>query len=198
MLMCTLAGCATASPEASSPSPTGSVVVGSTTTPTVTAPPSPIPTAAASTVPACDELLPVEQVRALLSEERITTVEVDPDLNPGVGPVAQATFETATTSTSCGYGIPDSDGGFVVTVAVIPAVSRGALVTALSSSSEYAHSSADGVEMFTIEVSDGIGSVLAYVFDGPVWATAHGTMLSADSAIAVARTAAGAALPANG
>uniref|UniRef100_UPI0034E96CA5 hypothetical protein n=1 Tax=Enterococcus faecium TaxID=1352 RepID=UPI0034E96CA5 len=87
--------------------------------------PSPTPVAtptadepAASTVPACDQLFPIEQVRAMFDDDRIEArgeaIARDPALLPG--PVAQATYAGATTTRTCGWAIPYSDGGFFITV----------------------------------------------------------------------------------
>lgn len=98
------------------------------------------------------------------------------------GPVARQTFASASATVTCSYGIPQTDSGAYVSVALIAPDASKNLLDALSSSALYTATTHDGIPVFSMSIEEGLGSTIAYTFDANVWVIANGTSLSHESA----------------
>lgn len=202
VLALALSGCAQQEPE---PPPASTAPFPSTPpTPTPSAPPtptpSPTPSDAIPSIPSCEHLLSVEQVRATVNEARIEGPDQgEPRTAESLpGPLARETYRGASDSITCGFGIPQSDGIVSVTVTVIDPVSGEELAEALAASAEYVHTTRDAIDLFSAYISDGIGTYLGYAFSGPVWVIVQGTLVNETTAVNLAADAATAVRDAQG
>lgn len=114
------------------------------------------------------------------------------------GPIAQRTYEGATSARGCGWGIPYSDGIVHVTVALVAPANSVPLIAALADSTEYTRTALGDIETFAKPITTGIGTNLDYAFVGPVWVIVEGTIVSERTAFALAAQAANSVLTANG
>lgn len=117
-------------------------------------------------------------------EARGEAIARDPALLPG--PVAQATYAGATTTRTCGWAIPYSEGGFSVTVVRAEEAEVRELESALAGSADYAASRHGDVSVFSQPIPEGIGAYLAYGIEGSVWVIVDGTLLDATRAETIA------------
>lgn len=170
-------------------------VAGSQATDTASSSPTPSPTttltAEAVALPTCAELLTIEHVRVALNEERIEGPEVlDAIAAPSVlGPAARDVFAAATAAVGCSYGIPYSDGGLYIIVLDVDAGAVSDLVSALTASDEYEHTTRGNIAMFSRDIPEGIGSYLGYAFEGTVWAIVQGTIVGPTTSVNIAADA---------
>ncbi len=152
-------------------------------------PPTPTPTRNVVSIPPCDDMLTTEQVRAVARDDArigpLSTIAWSAEALPG--PLARAAYEAARTTTSCGWGIPQSDGVVNLEVALLEAQAERELQTALSTSSEYSQDASSGVDVFYRAVEDGIGSVLAYALSDGVWVIVDATLVDETTAAGLAR-----------
>lgn len=175
-------------------------------TPSATSTPAPSETAPEQVpgdlvVPSCDDLLPLEQLRATLGDPAppIESFGEQPAAEPsGMGPLANQTLQNAASQVTCNWGIPVSDGVFDVTVAQIEPAARDDLIAALHGAGDYDYAEPEGLPAFQRAVTSGIGTYLGYAFDGPVWVIVDGTVVYEDTVIQVAADAARAVTLANG
>lgn len=176
----------TSTPSSTQPPRQTAAPAPSTPTPT----PTPLPI---DSVPPCDEMLTTEQVRAAADDDArvnaLASTAWSAEALPG--PLARDAHEGARTTTSCGWGIPQSDGIVHLEVALLEAQVQRDLQTALEASSEYSHDTSAGIELFSREVTDGLGSVLAYALSDGVWVIIDGTLVDETTAADLARDAMG-------
>lgn len=189
-----LSGCTATAPE---PSPTASTDASPTrpapsTSPATPAPSATTPAATVTSIPPCADLLTLEQVRGSIPDgQRVGVIDDSMyALGEGLpGPLARSTYEAAARTSVCAWGIPQSDGIVHLGVALLDAASRGTLIDGLQSSTEYSSTSISGLTVFSREVTEGIGTSLAYVFDGEVWTIVQGTLVTEDTATELALAA---------
>ncbi|MCT9820812.1 hypothetical protein N3K63_11005 [Microbacterium sp. W1N] len=192
-LVVMLTGCAGGNSVTPLPTKTVTAEVTPDSTPTGTQ--SPIPPMVdrgVAAIPACDEMLTVEQVRAQTSPQVEPMFDLTADRNRDwlPGPLANETYRGATDTINCGWGIPGSDGLMFVDVAVVPAESLEELTSALNQSAEYTATPQGDVSVFARYVEDGIGTAIAYAIKDDLWVIADGTMMSIESAATLAVEAA--------
>lgn len=194
-----LSGCAERAPEASptSPGPSPSQSTPTPSTPPTSAP-SPTPPVAVPSIPACGDLLAVEQVRVTVNETRIEGPQQGSSLAPESlpGPLARGTYLGARDTLTCGYGIPQSDGIVAVTVTVIEPAAGEELTQALTMSDQYTHTTRGEIDLFSTYISDGIGTYLGYAIRGPAWAIVQGTLVNETTSVNLAADAVTAVLAA--
>lgn len=134
-------------------------------------------------------MLTTEQVRAAANDDArigpLSTIAWSAETLPG--PLARAAYEGARETTSCGWGIPMSDGVVNVEVALLEPQVEQELRTALTASNEYAYERFSRVDVFHRDVEDGIGSVLAYALSDGVWVIVDGTLVDKTTAAELAR-----------
>jgi hypothetical protein len=163
------------SPSATPPAP-----------PSATASSTPSPAPAALVIPDCGRLLSLEDARALFSDNteffgQFPGVEFSGHLeSPEIG----AAISGATQSTTCRWGVPNSDGSFSLLVAETTSVDRANLTAALTAAG-FASSTAGSTTSFTLE-RDGVVSTesAVHVFTGDVWILSDGTGLALSTAVA--------------
>lgn len=176
-----LTGCTADPATTPAPSPTQDVIVGSEQTPTPTPEPSPT-TALPTAAPACDQILPIVWLQDHIDDRLTDGVEFDTfsaDALPG--PVAKKAFESATVLRACGWGIPNSDGGFSAVLLTITPDAEAELIAAMASSSLYLHRIDHQSPVSSRVLDDGIGWGFAQGFDGGYWAVVQGTMIDPDT-----------------
>ncbi|MDL5351083.1 hypothetical protein [Microbacterium sp. zg-YB36] len=164
------------------------------TSPPVTPTPAPTPTPATAevtTLPDCANLLTLDQVR---NTAQMPNAEAFGDLEEFdgshlPGPVARQTFASASATVACSYGVPQTDSGAYVSVALIAPGASESLVDALSSAAVYTATTRGGIPVFSMSIEDELGSTIAYAFDANVWAIADGTALSHETAANLALAA---------
>lgn len=163
------------------------------TTPTATSPaltprpsptPSPTPTRVVS-LGGCEDLIDIGRLHQLVQPD-IEPLDVTSRAVALPGPSARAALDSATTSLHCSWGLPMSDGLFDVVVAELPEPVSEALVRSLETAEGYRDVSADGMRIFGSTFDEGYTVNLAYVFSDGLWTIAEGTMLTPESAVAVA------------
>lgn len=192
---------ATPTPAASSPSPTVSASPTATASAEPSATPLPTPSTEAPAgplaLPACEALLPLAVAQEQLGGNTIaldpwaTAAEVMP------GPAAVEAASSAVQSELCAWGIPNSDGGFHVVTAELTAASADGLKAALRSAGTFAEIPVEGGTAFSRDLDSEIGAfAVAYVFYGPAWVTAVGSLTS-EGARSIALTALDAVRTAN-
>ncbi|MCZ4067861.1 hypothetical protein O1W71_09280 [Microbacterium sp. H37-C3] len=140
-------------------------------------------------MPSCAEMLTTEQVRAAANDDArigaLSTIAWSAEAL--AGPLARAAYEGARETTSCGWGIPMSDGVVNVEVALLEPPVAQELRTALTASNEYAYDSFSSVDVFHRDLEDGIGSALAYAMSDGVWVIVDGTLVDETTAAELAR-----------
>lgn len=194
----TLTACTSTPPPVALPA-TPSVASGAEeSSPTAT--PTPTSLAGITSIPTCEALVDLGFVRASTGSVRVEGPEArDLQLAEVLpGPAARSAYATATTTRECGYGIPYSDGGLYVAVALLTQPVADGLVAALSASSEFTRSTSGDIVRFDTANDGGLGSHLAYAFHGGVWAIVEGTMVNAQSSTAIASEAIQATVPNSG
>ncbi|KAA9085434.1 hypothetical protein [Microbacterium radiodurans] len=179
-----------------SPSPTGSRETPATDAVSPTAEPEVTPPPQRAALPDCANLMSIEQVRVSVNDDRVEgsdplEVIAAPDV---LGPAAQDTFDAATDVVGCTYGIPQTDGGFSVTVLVVDAEAASELVNALGESDQYERTTRGAIVMFSKDIPEGLGTYLGYAFADDVWAIVHGTMVGPTTSVNVAADAVAAVL----
>lgn len=91
------------------------------------------------------------------------------------GPVAQNALNQSTQVRACLWGIPQSDGGFAVIVAELPAAEKATLVTALGSSA-FTETSISGTPSWVwMRETEVDLQTTAYMFIDPFWITVSGS-----------------------
>lgn len=165
--------------------------------PATTAPTS---SAEITSIPTCEALVDLGFVRAATGSDRVEGPEArDLQLAESLpGPAARSAYATATATRGCGYGIPYSDGGLYVAVALLTQPVADGLVAALSASSEFTRSTSGDIVRFDTANDGGLGSHLAYAFHGDVWAIVEGTMVDSQSSTAIASEAIQVVVPNSG
>jgi len=141
--------------------------------------PSPSPTAGApgAVLPACDELLPLDTVRALFADEAESMKASGSPADHMPGPLAANTVRKALQAKMCTWAIPFSDGGFSVVTAEIGAEARKTLLDSLRSSSTYREKAIAGEPAFShVEETELGTTTVVYVFVDAVWITVDGTL----------------------
>ena len=141
--------------------------------------PSPSPTAGApgAVLPACDELLPLDTVRALFADEAESMKASGSPADHMPGPLAANTVRKALQAKMCTWAIPFSDGGFSVVTAEIGAEARKTLLDSLRSSSTYREKAIAGEPAFShVEETELGTTTVVYVFVEAVWITVDGTL----------------------
>lgn len=163
------------------PAPTASASATASPTPT------PTPEPVALELPGCEELLTIEEARALFSANTEFLGE-----GPGSDfsgrfeiPEIAAAIAGSAQSRSCWWGVPNSDGSFSLLVAEIAAADRTALTAALTAEG-FASSTAGPVTTFELE-RDGMVSTesATHLFTGDVWILSDGTGLAVSGPVAV-------------
>lgn len=174
------------------PSPSESVIVGSEQTPsaapsaepTEASAPSPTPTTEAlpTTAPECSELLSTAWLQGHIDERLEDPREFHTFTGDGLpGPVAQKVFETASVLRFCGWGIPNSDGGFSLTVLSIEPAAQETLVNAMAGSRLYTHRIEYSDPIYSRSLDNGIGWGFAQGFAEGYWVVSQGTMIDPDT-----------------
>ncbi|MGV8912094.1 MAG: hypothetical protein ACOH14_05695 [Rhodoglobus sp.] len=183
-----LAGCVPSEPI-SSATPTASP------TASTEASPSPLPTPEPLIVPGCESLLPLVSAKELFSEQ--TEVLDEADVVPVSGeelPEIVTVGSNASIAKNCVWGVPNSDGFFVLTIADINKTDAASLKAALLSSG-YLGVTEGGITTLELETEDGIGSrAYTHYLVGDLWIYVLGTSLGltidvANSALAEVRLA---------
>lgn len=185
-----LAGCA--GPESAEPTATVTAPPTTAETPAETPPETPVatpspdttapaepsdPPSSALVIPDCDDLLTLPTARSVLGDDTQAIPPTASAMDVIPGPVAVGAVRTAAQSSICLWGIPNSDGGFHVVVAELSDDARDDLIAALRSAGTFTESVIDGAPAFTRDLSNEIGTTsVAYVFDGPSWVTAVGSL----------------------
>jgi len=187
--MLALAGCGGPNLPAP-PSSSESLTVGSEQTPS--AEPSAVPTAPSSTptaetLPAstweCNELLSTAWLRDHIDERLEDPREFGTFTDDGLpGPVAQKAFESARVLRFCGWGIPESDGGFSLTVLSIEPAAQETLIGAMAGSRLYTRRIEYTNPIYSRFLDDGIGWGFAQGFAAGYWIVSQGTMIDPDTA----------------
>ena len=177
-----LLGLAACGPTATIPSPSPA----SSESPSATASPTPSPAPAALVIPECEDLLSLEDARALFSESTEFFGQF-----PGVEfagrfeiPEIVNAVTSASQSKTCRWGVPNSDGAFSLLVAEITPAERASLTTALTAAG-FASSTAGPATSYELE-RDGMVSTesAVHVFTGDVWILADGTGLALSTPVA--------------
>ncbi len=178
VLMLGLAGCGpTLEPEST---PTASASA------TATPAPTPTPEPLALELPGCEELLTIEEARALFSgntEFFGETPGADFTGHFDIPEIATAITGSAQSKT-CRWGVPNSDGSFSLVVAEIAPADRAALTAALTAAG-FASSTAGPVTTFELE-RDGMVSTesATHHFTGDAWILSDGTGLAVSGPVA--------------
>ncbi len=182
-LLLVLAGCASqAVPPASSPTPSDSAT-----------PATPTPTVAVTlTIPACDALVPLSLIQEVFSDSSEFIAEVATEQAAGRFPIPEiaSTIAEARMMRSCLWGLPNSDGAVLVTVAEVTPEQQAALSAALLSAG-FLDGSVAPVSAYRLE-QEGIVSLDAatHLFRGPIWVMADSSGLGTTNAVADAALAA--------
>ena len=172
----------TACGPTTTPSPSASA----SASPTAAASPTPTPTPVALVIPDCEDLLSLEQARALFSDNteffgQFPGVEFGGHFEiPEIG----TAISGASQSTTCRWGVPNSDGAFSLLVAEITPADRASLTAALTAEG-FASSTAGPATSFELE-RDGMVSTesAVHVFTGDVWILSDGTGLALSTPVA--------------
>lgn len=163
------------------PTPTASASATASPTPT------PTPEPVALEFPGCEDLLTIEQARALFSGNTEFFGET-----PGADftgrfdiPEIPTAITGSAQSKTCRWGVPNSDGSFSLLVAEIAPADRAALTAALTAAG-FASSTAGLVTTFELE-RDGMVSTesATHLFTGDVWILSDGTGLAVSGPVAV-------------
>lgn len=160
-----LASCAAPPPEPPAAAP------GPAATPAPTASLEPAPNSQQVRIPSCDELVPIEDVRALVGDDRYVLIPLEGSAlaSAHTGSVAAETLRNAIQSQACVWGIPNSDGFVQIVVAEITDPAKTTFTAALNDS-DFAHQLAGDVAMYTNGPVQGLGpNYLTHLFRGNVW-----------------------------
>lgn len=177
LVACTPGGLAPTSSTSSSPSPPPTSESPPPTTTPSASETSPPPVDASLTLPECEGLLSIAEVRAFYGPYAESIMSGVTAAEVMQGPVATATVAEASQTRVCTWGIPNSDGGFNVVAAEIPQVAATNLIAALRGAGTFTETTASGVTMFTRELDSGIGAfAVTYAFIGTAWVTVAGTI----------------------
>lgn len=202
LVVVTATGCVSSPTPSARDSAPPTATADPTATATPTATPEPTETATEPTpltVPACDDLLPLEALRVTSSAAALESFgPVDDErLDRVMGPLATATLADAASSVTCDWGISGSDGSFSVTVAQIAETAGDELIAALRGAPDYDAAEPQGLTAFVRAFPEGLPTHLGYAFDGPVWVTVYGTAVSDVTSVEIAAQAAHAVTAAN-
>lgn len=165
-LLSALAAC---TPVVSTPTPSATPKPAVSAKPKPTPTPTPTPTPAGLVVPGCDALLTLDQAKADFNNDRVEFIGefgVD-DFDPA-STAARAAQQAAAPVRFCVWGIPNSDGGFSVTVGALASVDRDALIASLSASgySSVTQGTITAMEYTPVDESESGGT---HLFTGDVW-----------------------------
>lgn len=176
LLALALAACAPSAPTATPPSPTPA-----TSAPSAT----PLPTPEPLIIPGCETLLPLSTAKSIFSDS--TEVLNDDDSVPIYGyelPEVAAASSNASIAKHCVWGVPNSDGGFGLTVTDITEVDAENLTTALLAAG-FLGSTVDGVTKLELSGENLVGTnVDTHYFVGDLWIHSSGSSSELTTSIA--------------
>ena len=186
----TLTACAPAATPEAEPVPTQPLVVGSTHTPepepTTSATPDPTPTVIETeprTAPECTGILDTAWLQENIDDRLDDGREYHTFAADGLpGPVARKAFASSEVLRACGWGIPQSDGGFGVAVLTITPEAEAELDAALAASSVYTADHGHSRSIYSRTLDDGINWGFAQGFDSGYWVVTRGTMIDPGTA----------------
>jgi len=189
LTMVALAGCAATSGGDASPTPANSPSASSST---VQMPP---PTPDPLIIPGCERLLPLASAKSLFSDATEAFGEEDsaPFRDHEI-PEVEVVASNAAVAKYCIWGVPNSDGGFSLTVGSITDTDAANLSAALLSAG-YLSATSGTATTFENSSEGELGSIaLTHYLVGDVWIFVHGTSTYlttevADSALAEIRAA---------
>ncbi len=184
-----VAGCTAAPAEPSPPTAPGATTSTPPTAPTQaeatpsTGPDDPVDLST-FTIPECERLLPIETVRSEFAEDAEHY-----DLDAGVplsermpSEEANAAMAQAATERDCLWGLPESDVGFTIDVAIIPESAREEFIPSLTEG-EFEEVPLGDARSFVHALDNDSGLwVTLYAFDGNAWVTYLGMGRSSTAA----------------
>ncbi|MPV48831.1 MULTISPECIES: hypothetical protein [unclassified Pseudactinotalea] len=185
VLLClTVAGCSATSAPEPPPAVTTLDPPTATRTPEAAASSSIEPDLEAMAIPPCETLLPIEKVRSTFADdaEYFESDSGVPLSERMPSPEANAAMAQATHELDCLWGLPGSDVGFTIDVAIVPTGALEELVPTLHAGG-FTEAPLGGGRSFTHALDDDSGLwVTVYAFDGNAWVTYIGMGLAATAA----------------
>jgi len=179
LLLAALVGCA---PEAA---PTPAPTTDEPPEPTATDTPAPGPTPTATptegpfTIPACDDLAPLEEVRAAALDD-VTLLGTDwtpSDVIPGT---AAEAIEFATQFGVCVWGVDEEQPIVSVVVAELPVEDQDVLLNEISGT-VYFEDTLDGADAFSRDLETDGPSAVTHLLIGDAWMVVTGEITVEDS-----------------
>lgn len=125
----------------------------------------------------CADWLDLSVVQANFAADSQLIEAMPPEDLAGLlpGPVAEAALAEATQKRGCLWGVPQSDGGFIVIMAELPAASRTTLTDALDTSA-FVATTIGSSPAYVLEDENEIGTVTTvYAFADPAWVAITGS-----------------------
>ena len=180
ILVGALAACVPVAPE---PTPTPSVTPSpsaSVASPTPTAEPAPL------SIPACETLLPLAMARDNFSANTELLGEPAPSDFRGREDVPSilAVLAAASSARVCYWGVPQSDGLFFVTVAVVTPAQRATLESDLAAAG-YAETTTGTVTAYELDGMNEVSSLgFTHLFTGDAWIHVDGASVAFSGVIA--------------